>query len=233
MFTITLTKFHHYVFPVVPPTGDADGSAARPCIGRSRAAEAAAACCCTEGGWTASATLLVYGAFRLFPGSLLGSTIEKSPPPAVLWIGVLSLLLGTAAAFATVRFLAPRSAAGSASDKSEAAAAPVVAGADPYRDRAVSPDSAATDSTPYNYDRVLLGALGIASAVVVALAGRDMVSTQPGDVQGQARLMQLFTYNYRRPWPQSLDFNAILLGFHYCQRGPFAHCWYFIACAPT
>ena len=48
---------------------------------------------------------------------------------------------------------------------------------------------------------------------VIVLAGRDMFTTVRGDIDGQARLVHLFTYNYRRPWPESLNFNGVLLAF--------------------
>ncbi len=57
------------------------------------------------------------------------------------------------------------------------------------------------------------GAIAIAAALVVLLVGRDMITTQEGDIEGQARLMHLFTYNYKRPWPDSLDFRGALAGF--------------------
>jgi 4-amino-4-deoxy-L-arabinose transferase-like glycosyltransferase len=52
----------------------------------------------------------------------------------------------------------------------------------------------------------LLGLSGLFSACLVALIGRDLV--QVGRVEGQARLLHLFTYNYARAWPESLDFRA-------------------------
>ena len=53
--------------------------------------------------------------------------------------------------------------------------------------------------------------MGIAAAIVVALVGRDLVHRPTGyDIEGQARLLHLFTYQYRRPWPDSLDFRSTL-----------------------
>ena len=46
------------------------------------------------------------------------------------------------------------------------------------------------------------------------LVGRDLSTTVFNDVEGQARLLQLFSYNYRRAWPSdSLSFNAIISAF--------------------
>jgi hypothetical protein len=55
---------------------------------------------------------------------------------------------------------------------------------------------------------------GIAAAIVVSLIGRDLVFHPiGGDIEGQARLLHLFTYLYRRPWPDTLDFRSTLTGF--------------------
>jgi 4-amino-4-deoxy-L-arabinose transferase-like glycosyltransferase len=64
------------------------------------------------------------------------------------------------------------------------------------------------------HERRMLGGLGIAAAIVVALVGRDLVQSPMGnDIDGQARLLHLFTYQYRRAWPGSLDFRSTLTGF--------------------
>ena len=64
------------------------------------------------------------------------------------------------------------------------------------------------------HERRMLGGLGVAAAIVVALVGRDLVfHSATGDIEGQARLIHLFTYQYRRAWPDSLDFRSTLTGF--------------------
>jgi hypothetical protein len=64
------------------------------------------------------------------------------------------------------------------------------------------------------HERRMLGGIGIAAAIVVALVGRDLVHhPAANDIEGQARLLHLFTYQYRRPWPDSLDFRPALAGF--------------------
>jgi hypothetical protein len=59
----------------------------------------------------------------------------------------------------------------------------------------------------------LLGAIGLLGAAAALLAGRDMAMSKAGDVTGSIRLMHLFTYQYKRPWPDSLDFRPTLLAF--------------------
>jgi hypothetical protein len=50
-------------------------------------------------------------------------------------------------------------------------------------------------------------AFGLCAALVVVLVGRDLFSVD--DPEGPARLTQLASYNYTRPWPLSLDFNGV------------------------
>jgi hypothetical protein len=46
------------------------------------------------------------------------------------------------------------------------------------------------------------------------LVTRDLaIKPENADQPGAIRLLHLFTYNYRRPWPESLDFSAPLAGF--------------------
>ena len=54
----------------------------------------------------------------------------------------------------------------------------------------------------------------MAGALLLVVVGRDLVIKPEGaDQPGAIRLLQLFTYNYRRAWPDSLDFSAVLAGF--------------------
>jgi 4-amino-4-deoxy-L-arabinose transferase-like glycosyltransferase len=54
------------------------------------------------------------------------------------------------------------------------------------------------------------GAVALSAAVFVFLAGRDLAVTRSGDVEGAARLLHLFSYNYARSWPTTLDYSAVL-----------------------
>jgi hypothetical protein len=73
----------------------------------------------------------------------------------------------------------------------------------------------ASDSTfEAKYELAILSLIGLSSAFAVLLVGRDLSTSVSGDIEGQARLMHLFTYNYRRVWPSdSLNFNGILRAF--------------------
>ena len=205
MFTITLTKFHHYVLPVVPPTAMLLGVMLDHAIDRAQlpSGRRLAAYLAGLGG---AALLVVYGCFRLFPGSLTGRTIDgKTPPDALAWLGWTSLAAGIALAVAVVWKL-----------RNDGSKPEIEQPAEPE----LGTPALATASGPVlvsaadrSYDAVVIGALGLAAAFVVALAGRDMFVTNSGDIDGQARIMHLFTYNYRRPWPETLQFEAVLKGF--------------------
>ena len=66
------------------------------------------------------------------------------------------------------------------------------------------------DSTP---DRsALLGAVAVVAAIVTYFVGRDLYFDAPGRLS-QIRLLHLFTYNYDRPWPGSIDLGQMLAAF--------------------
>jgi hypothetical protein len=58
-----------------------------------------------------------------------------------------------------------------------------------------------------------LGVLGVAAALTTLLVARDLSTSIDGDVPGSARLLHLVTYNYKRSWPATLDFEAAQWGF--------------------
>lgn len=185
MFTISLTKFHHYVLPAVPPIAILTG------VFLDRALGAGSSRTLPRlpylGGIAAAAALLVYGAFRLTDGSLSGRVLAQNvPPPASLSQALLALAAGLGLWIVIARRFAPKPTDG---DELPAEA----------------------DGTA-SHHRLVLGTLGFLAAIPVLLVGRDL-ATEIGSEAGQARLLHLFTYNYKRPWPDTLDFNAVLLGF--------------------
>jgi 4-amino-4-deoxy-L-arabinose transferase-like glycosyltransferase len=200
LFTAMLTKFHHYVFPAVPPAAMLVGVL----LDRMLAGPLA-----PEGGWREARGLyarvlalglsplpLLLGILCLLPGSLDGwrGDLGLLKPPQPVWAG-LWLVLGAALA--------------------AWGAAPLVRGAAP-------PSS---DAERYE-SRMLSGAL-VAGALLLVVVGRDIATRPEGDTVGDVRLLHLFTYNYRRPWPDSLDFSAAFTAF-----GVFAVALTFAAAAP-
>lgn len=57
------------------------------------------------------------------------------------------------------------------------------------------------------------GCLALGAAVLVFLAGRDLALERPGDLVGPVRILHLFTYNYSRSWPDTLDYGSEFWGF--------------------
>jgi hypothetical protein len=53
----------------------------------------------------------------------------------------------------------------------------------------------------------------LSGACVLAFVGRDLSWITSARPQGNERLIHLFVYNYDRPWPEHLDYRAILGGF--------------------
>jgi 4-amino-4-deoxy-L-arabinose transferase-like glycosyltransferase len=175
LFSASLTKFHHYALPCVPPLAllagilldrvlPADFAPGRRLLGYTL----------LLGG---AGLFLLYGALRLQPGSLLGSVPEPESSPA---LACLCLALGVACfGFAVFRY----------------------PGENPEQ---------RTDS----YETAVYALLGFGGAVVLALAGLDLFSPDDGD--GPARLTQLASYNYKRAWPSTLEFRAVLAAVTVC-----------------
>jgi 4-amino-4-deoxy-L-arabinose transferase-like glycosyltransferase len=182
MFAISLTKFHHYALPTVPPIAALSGVMLDRALGRAslfRPQGALGYCA----GLAASACLLVYGALRLFPGAFSGQLQGSQLPPSAPWLACALLACGSLLALYTVR-------------------------------RFGQADAAEDGSFSAKYERALLALVGAAAAVPILLVGRDLSTTVFSDIEGQARLLHLFTYNYRRAWPsESLNFNGILSAF--------------------
>ncbi|HET7539134.1 MAG TPA: glycosyltransferase family 39 protein [Polyangiaceae bacterium] len=182
MFAISLTKFHHYALPTVPPIAALSGVMLDRVLGPTplfRPKHALGYCA----GLGASALLLVYGALRLFPGAWSGRVTGSQLPHSAPLLGCALLAAGGLLALYTVKKF------GRAAD-------------------------AGDDSFSAKHERAVLALLGVSAAVPIVLVGRDLSTTVFSDIEGQARLLQLFTYNYRRAWPtESLDFNGILKAF--------------------
>jgi 4-amino-4-deoxy-L-arabinose transferase-like glycosyltransferase len=53
----------------------------------------------------------------------------------------------------------------------------------------------------------------VAGACLIAFVGRDLSWATSARPQGYERLIHLFVYNYKRPWPKHLDYRPILTGF--------------------
>ncbi|MEO8797992.1 MAG: glycosyltransferase family 39 protein, partial [Polyangiaceae bacterium] len=100
--------------------------------------------------------------------------------------------------------------------KAEERAAAVVPVAEGYRSGIPATDERDREIAlrRRGHEGLMVGAASLAGAFVVLLAGRDLVITPAGaDQPGAIRLLHLFTYNYRRAWPDNLDFSKTILVF--------------------
>ncbi len=187
LFTAMLTKFHHYIFPAVPPAAMLTGILLDRMLGdRPLAAKGKLATYLIT--LAAGVSLSIYGVFRFFPGMLFGFKPEDGAPRAPSPIvGALVLGAGLAVIVGALLKLGARGDASARSDESR--------------------DSQTT------VDALMIGAVGIGAAVTVGLVGRDLAVSPKGETLGQERLLHLFTYNYKRPWPESLDFSGMLAAF--------------------
>lgn len=183
LFNAMITKFHHYIFPAVPPLSLLVGLVLDRALGeRSESAS-------EERRSVVLAVLapiaLVLGFAGLY-GDVRGVVPEDVPAPEVAtWIAdnswntgvcVLLICVGCALLFFALR------------DREEGAS-----------------------TSPGVSLGLTVGLLG--SAAAVALAGRDMSWVTSERPTGHERLIQLFIYNYGRPFPDYLDFRPILSGF--------------------
>jgi 4-amino-4-deoxy-L-arabinose transferase-like glycosyltransferase len=66
---------------------------------------------------------------------------------------------------------------------------------------------------PLPPDERALGAGLLAGALLCAFVGRDLSWTTAKRPAGHERLIDLFVYNYDRPWPAHFDYRPILSGF--------------------
>lgn len=197
LFTWMLTKFHHYIFPAVPPAAMLVGVLLDRLIGGgSLVSERKSPSLLQQLALFGGTLLVAYGVFRFFPGSLDGYRSDGAVRPPSPAIAALCLLAGGALTGWGALPLLRRS---EALDQ----AAPDAQTEEPTSD---GPD----EQTRLSFENVLLGGAAIASAALVLIVGRDMVVRPAGDVIGDARLMHLFTYNYKRPWPESLDFTGLI-----------------------
>jgi 4-amino-4-deoxy-L-arabinose transferase-like glycosyltransferase len=207
LFTAMLTKFHHYIFPAVPPAAMLTGILVDRMLGEGSLAKPGGTPLTFKllpislsgarlpnlvsylAGMGISALLTVYGFINIFPGSISGyraNDLSVAPPSMLL--GIPCIVVGIAMAIAVVWKL------GCPADE------PV----------GESPEEA----RPRKHEDLMLGGVGIAAAIVVALCGRDLAAkTDSSDIVGQARLIHLFTYNYRRLWPDTLDWSGLLEAF--------------------
>jgi len=182
VFSLTLTKFHHYILPAVPPIAVLTALTFAPLL--TGALPSGRRAWAYYGFLGMCALCLLGGLGCLFEGSWLGRVPElKASAQGIDWATSLAWLCPSAISFYLACRNAPR-----------------------------PPDSDPKDPE-LEQGGAYSGAIILAGAAVLAAAGRDLVLSVPGDVQGQSRIIALFTYIYDRAWPASLDFSLPLRTF--------------------
>jgi 4-amino-4-deoxy-L-arabinose transferase-like glycosyltransferase len=203
LFSFMGTKFHHYILPVVPaiamlvgcvlddmlgPAETGEGPdqtlTAGPRLGRGLVETWAMYLAGLAAGVGAS----VFGVSRFLPGAFLGKKPDGHLLDASPVLGGVLLVVGVGIVVASVVLLRPAA-------KAKASAEGEAGFLEAHRS-------------------AMMGGLALCAGIALVLVTRDLViKPENADQPGAIRLLQLFTYNYRRGWPESLDFSAALAGF--------------------
>jgi 4-amino-4-deoxy-L-arabinose transferase-like glycosyltransferase len=208
LFTFMGTKFHHYIFPAVPPAAMLVGVVLddvlgeRPLVKRGLMPVYAV-------GLGLGAAIATYGASRAWPGSVFGAApgagAEGHFGLAVI-VGFVGLAVTALVAFA---LRSPQD--GEDVPGRRLSATPDVS---PYRGGVKVEGETVEESRRRSHEQLMVAGAALLGAFVLVLVGRDLVIKPEGaDQPGAIRLLQLFTYNYRRAWPDALDFAGVLGGF--------------------
>jgi 4-amino-4-deoxy-L-arabinose transferase-like glycosyltransferase len=206
LFTFMGTKFHHYIFPAIPPAAMLVGVALDDMLGNITVGKPRQLATYLAGlaGATALATV---GAAKLWPGSMFGAKPEAGASGSWLIALVVVAIAGALFAALVVSFRGTMSEPG----ETEVVADPSKS---PFRGGITTAEPSVTDRARRQHEQLMVGGACFAAALLTFLVGRDLAMKPEGaEMSGGIRLLQLFTYNYKRPWPDTLDFTAILGGF--------------------
>jgi 4-amino-4-deoxy-L-arabinose transferase-like glycosyltransferase len=210
LFTFMGTKFHHYIFPAVPPVAMLVGVVLDDILG-DRPLVKKGMLPYYVGGLLGATALATWGASRAWPGSLSGAAPGSGTAGSMalaLVVGGVGLALTALVAFAL------RSTTDQAADVDSARRVAVTPDVSPYRGGVKVEGETLEETRRRAHEQLMIAGAALLAALVILLVGRDLVIKPEGsDQPGAIRLLQLFTYNYRRAWPDSLDFSAILGGF--------------------
>lgn len=185
LFSFMGTKFHHYILPAVPPVAMLIGLVLDEMLGERRLARRGSLAPYLM-GLGAGVTMMVIGVARTQAGSFFGfKPTDGRLDPGSPALGACLLIAGIAMIGATVFLLRPENATREKPEDSES-----------------------------SHGLRMLAAGCVSGALLLLLIGRDLVFRgESADQPGAIRLLHLYTYNYRRPWPDALDFSAALIGF--------------------
>jgi hypothetical protein len=187
LFSAMVTKFHHYIFPALPPLAMLAGVLLDRMLPElDRKSDVQARIVAVVAGLAAPVVIL------LGVAGFVGDVRGVLPPDLTTaqrtdWVlnhglpvagSVALVLIGLAFMVLSVR----------------------------QARRAFVADASGTRA-----DGITVALLG--GAVICAFVGRDLSWTTSGRPAGYERLIHLFVYNYDRPWPEQFDYRPVLLGF--------------------
>jgi 4-amino-4-deoxy-L-arabinose transferase-like glycosyltransferase len=197
LFSFMGTKFHHYIFPAVPPVAMLIGVVIDDMLGEGPVFARDAG----ERGWVPRGNvvyiasllltlgLAVWGVSASYPGSIFGDKAKgEAAAGGSFWLS--AIVCAVAVSGIVVAILRTRLT------------------------ESHTKSSATDTAVARTHTQLMFSGAAISGALMLGLVGRDLIikpdnSSEPG----AARLLQLFTYRYDRSWPDSLDFSAVLTGF--------------------
>ncbi len=218
LFSLMGTKFHHYIFPAVPPAAMLLGITFDSMLGKLERPKVGWPATLSAATGVAILSVVAITVFR-------GGNVWGSPSGAMhVGLAVVGALL--VAGYFVIPMLPLPAAAPAPALDTAALGGELAVGMPEARSLGASESvrgeeevaivEAPTERAARSaHETLLLGAAGIGAALVIVLVGRDLAVRQGegSDQPGAIRLLQLFTYNYRRPWPEDLDFTAVLAAF--------------------
>jgi 4-amino-4-deoxy-L-arabinose transferase-like glycosyltransferase len=202
LFSFMGTKFHHYILPAVPPVamllgitlddllGEGPILAGAPRGSGATLLARATALPLYLALLTVSAALAVVGVARAWPGSISGDRPSGDQGAPSYWLSAVLCAAGVGLFVGCIWW---------------------------YSRRGAEPAAPALDDEAgrrRRHEQLMVSGAAVAGALLLLIVGRDFVIKPEGaDQPGAIRIVHLFTYNYRRPWPDALDYSAILTGF--------------------
>lgn len=215
LFSLMITKFHHYIFPAVPPTAILVGLVINRMMAEARLEHSRRGLATMLTSF-AGVGLSVMGVATMFGpwhgkvaaetanGVTAGTLAAGSPA-----LGIALLLAGGALVALSFTFAKQAEERISVEDQGEELGLDSI---DPAKvDSTVEPLSSEENQ---KFVRAGLAMTAAGAVAILGLIARDLGFGGTSRPQGFERFIHLFVYNYERQWPnRSYDFTPILRGF--------------------